>query len=428
MVGDVRPSEIEIACELSGVPRLLEQLDQDPRSTRVSHCPAESVHHIEARRDGQHALTIQWQLTIPEMRSLACYAPTLVRMKLASLRNTGVQAGIASALLFGAGTPVAKLLLGDVSPWLLAGLLYVGSGVGLGVYRLIRRAARVRLQRREILPLAGAVFFGGVVGPVLLMFGLSNMPASGASLLLNAEGVATALLAWFVFKENFDRRIALGMAAIVAGAIVLSIPTGAEFGSGWPSLAILGACVCWGIDNNLTRKIALNDATWLAAIKGGIAGPVNLVLAFLLGASLPPAWSIAAAMGVGLFAYGISLVLFIVALRHVGTARAGAYYSVAPFFGAVLALALGDTVTVLLVVAAVLMAVGVWLHLTERHEHEHTHTAITHDHWHRHDDGHHDHEHATPVPAGLRHRHEHTHDPVTHTHEHYPDSHHRHPH
>jgi len=345
-----------------------------------------------------------------------------------ALRNPGVRAALAAAVLFGIGTPAAKLLLGEVSPWLLAGLLYLGSGVGLGLYRVIRRSPRAQLSRSELLPLAGAVFFGGLVGPVLLMFGLSGMPASGASLLLNAEGVATALLAWFVFRENVDRRIALGMAAIVAGAVVLSIPTGAEFGSVWPALAILGACVCWGIDNNLTRKVALTDATWLAAVKGGVAGPVNLTLAFLLGATLPPVWSIAAAMGVGLLAYGVSLVLFIVAMRHVGTARAGAYFSIAPFFGAVLALLLGEALTVPLVIAGVLMAVGVWLHVTERHEHEHTHEAITHDHWHRHDDGHHDYDHDPSVAPGVRHRHVHTHDALTHTHEHYPDAHHRHRH
>jgi drug/metabolite transporter (DMT)-like permease len=345
-----------------------------------------------------------------------------------ALGNRGVQAALVSALLFGAGTPVAKLLLGDVSPWLLAGLLYVGSGVGLGLYRLIRRLPRVHLQRRELLLLAGAVFFGGMAGPVLLVLGLSHLPASGASLLLNAEGVATALLAWFVFRENFDRRIALGMASIIVGAVVLSIPTSVHFGSVWPSLAILGACLCWGIDNNLTRKIALNDATWLAAVKGGVAGPVNLVLAFALGATLPPVWSVAASMGVGLLAYGVSLVLFIVAVRYVGTARAGAYYSVAPFFGAVLAVSLGDPITVPLVVAAVLMGVGVLLHLTERHEHEHTHEAVTHDHWHRHDE-HHQHDHSGEVvTAGTWHRHEHTHEPITHTHEHYPDAHHRHAH
>ncbi len=325
------------------------------------------------------------------------------------------------------GTPLAKLLLGEVSPWLLAGLLYVGSGLGLGMYRLIRRPGRVHLAKSEVLPLAGAIVFGGILGPVLLMFGLSAMPATGASLLLNAEGVFTALLAWFVFKENVDRRIALGMAAIVAGAIVLSIPTGAELGSAWPALAVLGACLCWGIDNNLTRKVALNDATWLAAVKGGVAGPVNLAIAFLLGAQLPSALSIGAAMVVGFFAYGLSLVLFIVAMRHVGTARAGAYFSIAPFFGAVLAIALGAPITIPLVIAAVLMALGVWLHLTERHGHEHTHAPVTHDHWHEHDE-HHDHEHDGPVAAGVRHRHAHTHTAVTHDHEHYPDAHHRHAH
>ncbi len=348
-------------------------------------------------------------------------------MKFGALRHVGVQAGIASALLFGAGTPIAKLLLDEVSPWLLAGLLYIGSGLGLGLYRVIRRLPRVRLSRGELLPLAGAIFFGGMLGPVLLMFGLSNMPASGASLLLNAEGVFTALLAWFVFRENFDRRIALGMLAIVAGAVVLSVPGGVALGTVWPSLAVLGACLCWGVDNNLTRRVALNDATWLAAIKGGVAGPVNLALAFLLGAQLPAVGNIAAAMAVGFFAYGVSLVLFIVAMRHVGTARAGAYFSVAPFFGAALALALGEAITVPLVIAGLLMALGVWLHLTERHEHEHTHEAVTHDHWHVHDE-HHRHEHDEPVAPGIRHRHPHTHAANTHSHEHYPDSHHRHDH
>lgn len=348
-------------------------------------------------------------------------------MRLTGLHSVGVQSGIAAALLFGAGTPLAKLLLGAVSPWLLAGLLYAGSGLGLGLYRLIARRQRVRLARREVLPLLGAIGFGGVLGPVLLMFGLANMPATGASLLLNAEGVFTAILAWFVFRENVDRRIALGMAAIVAGAVVLSIPTGTEVGSVWPSLAILAACLCWGIDNNLTRMVALTDASWLAAVKGGVAGPVNLVIALLLGARLPSIASITGSMAVGFFAYGVSLVLFIVALRHLGTARAGAYFSVAPFFGALLAVAFGAPVTAPLVVAAALMGLGVWLHLTERHEHEHTHEAIKHDHWHVHD-SHHRHEHDEPVAADIRHRHVHTHDPIVHSHEHYPDVHHRHGH
>ena len=239
------------------------------------------------------------------------------------LRNVGVRAALASAVLFGASAPLAKMLLGEVSPWLLAGLLYVGAGAGMWIWRAVRRAPRVRLHRHEIPWLAGAVVAGGIVGPVLLMFGLSSMPASGASLLLNAEGVLTAVVAWVVFREHTDRRVVLGMAAIVAGAVVIAIPTGqAEVTSAWPALAVVGACACWALDNNLTRKVSLTDATWLAAVKGSVAGPTNLVLALLLGAHLPGVATSASAMALGFVAYGLSLVLFIVGLRHVGTARA----------------------------------------------------------------------------------------------------------
>lgn len=343
------------------------------------------------------------------------------------LRSVGVRAALASALLFGAGTPLAKLLLGDVSPWLLAGLLYLGSGLGLGVFRLVTRASRVRLDADARLPLAGAVAFGGVLGPVLLMVGLVGLPAPAASLLLNAEGVFTAVLAWVVFRENVDRRVALGMLAIVAGAMVLSVPSGIELGSPWASLAVLGACLCWGIDNNLTRAVSHADATWLAAVKGLVAGPVNLVIALVLGARWPGAPAVGAAMLVGLLAYGVSLTLFVVGLRQLGTARAGAYFSVAPFFGGLLAIVLGEPVTWGLVVAASLMALGVWLHLTERHEHPHEHYAVSHEHAHVHDE-HHAHDHDHPVAPGVRHSHAHDHEALAHVHEHYPDSHHRHDH
>lgn len=343
------------------------------------------------------------------------------------LQRPGVMPALLAALLFGAGTPLAKLLLNSVSPWLLAGLLYLGSGVGLTIYRRIRREPAVRLPRREVPWLLGAIGAGGVVGPVLLMLGLTGMPASGASLLLNAEGVFTALLAWFVFKENFDRRIAWGMVAIVAGAFVLSWPGEARFAGLWPALAVLGACLAWGIDNNLTRKVSLTDATWIAAVKGLVAGVVNLLLAFTLGASFPAWPSLTGAMVVGFLAYGVSLALFVVSLRHLGTARTGAYFSVAPFFGAVLAIALGDPITMSLLMAGAFMAIGLWLHLTERHGHTHTHEILEHAHQHTHDE-HHQHSHDAPVAAGSTHRHRHRHEPLTHTHEHFPDVHHRHKH
>ena len=341
------------------------------------------------------------------------------------LRQTGVPAALGAALLFGAGTPVAKMLLNGISPWLLAGLLYLGSGLGLTLFRWLRRMPAVRLSRAEWPWFAGAVLSGGVIAPVLLMFGLTGMPASGASLLLNAEGVFTALLAWFAFKENFDRRIALGMLAIVIGALILSWPSSVEFTGLWPALSILAACFAWGIDNNLTRKVSLTDATWITSVKGLVASMVNLTLAFSLGASLPSIGLISAAMMLGLLAYGISLVLFVVALRHLGTARTGAYFSIAPFFGALLALAMGEPLTLPLVLAGGLMALGIWLHVTENHNHIHTHEVLEHEHEHSHDE-HHQHTHDKPRKIGEKHTHWHRHEPLTHAHGHFPDVHHQH--
>ncbi|MCU0933112.1 MAG: DMT family transporter [Thiobacillaceae bacterium] len=348
------------------------------------------------------------------------------------LLQPGIGAALGAALLFGAGTPLAKWLLMVVDPWLLAGLLYLGSGLGLTLYRLLRQGTTARLAPAEWPWLIGAVVAGGLVGPVLLMLGLSDMQAAGASLLLNAESVLTALLAWFVFRENFDRRIALGMLAIVAGALILSWPAAGRAESAfeqiWPALAVLGACLAWAIDNNLTRRVSLADASWIASLKGLAAGSVNLMLALALGAAWPSAPQIAGALIVGLFAYGVSLALFVVALRHLGTARTGAYFSVAPFFGAALAVPLlGEPVGPRLLVAGALMALGVWLHLTEHHGHEHTHAALEHDHEHEHD-AHHQHAHDQPVPPGHRHSHRHRHEPLAHEHAHFPDAHHRHDH
>src|SRR6185295_2334932 len=203
-------------------------------------------------------------------------------------RRAGVLAALGAALLFGVGTPLAKLLLGHASPWLLAGVLYLGSGLGLALLRGLRGSGGSGLSANDIPWLAGALLCGGVVAPVLLMWGLAGMPGSGASLLLNAEGVFTALIAWFVFRENFDRRIALGMALIVAGAALLSWPAEAGFEASLPALSVLGACLAWALDNNLTRKASLADAGFIAMLKGLAAGTINLALAVTItGAVLP---------------------------------------------------------------------------------------------------------------------------------------------
>lgn len=346
-------------------------------------------------------------------------------------RHRGVLASLAAALLFGAAAPLAKLLLEQVGPWLLAALLYLGSGAGLFVLRRVRRAPAVRLRAGEGRWLAGAVLAGGVVGPVLLMLGLAGLPASQASLLLNGEGVLTALLAWFVFRENVDRRVALGMLAIVAGGVVLAWPREGASAGGSAALLVLGACLAWAVDNNLTRKVSLADASWIAMVKGLAAGSTNLLLALAIGSAWPPPASVGAAALLGFFSYGVSLVLFVLGLRSLGTARTGAYFSVAPFFGALLAVTLlGEPLDARLAFAAALMAIGVWLHLTERHEHRHAHQGLEHAHEHVHGAGdeHHEHGHQPPVPPGTKHSHAHRHEPLVHSHPHFPDAHHRHEH
>jgi drug/metabolite transporter (DMT)-like permease len=343
----------------------------------------------------------------------------------------GVAAALGAALLFGAGTPLAKGLLAQVGPWMLAALLYLGSGLGLWAWRLLRRAPAVHLPRAERTWFAGAVLAGGIAGPVLLMAGLARLDAATASLLLNAEAVFTALLAWCVFRENVDRRIALGMAAIVAGALVLAWPGQLQPLRWQGALLVLAACAAWALDNNLTRQVSLADASWLAMVKGLVAGATNLALALALGASLPPWPALLAAGALGLASYGVSLVLFVLALRQLGTARTGAYFSVAPFAGALLAIVgLGEQPSLRLAVAGGLMALGVALHLRERHAHAHRHAALDHDHLHVHGAGdvHHDHAHASPVPSGTRHAHAHHHVPMQHSHPHFPDAHHRHEH
>jgi drug/metabolite transporter (DMT)-like permease len=349
--------------------------------------------------------------------------------------HKGVGYALLAAALFGASTPLAKTLLGHVSPVMLAGLLYLGSGIVLSVFYLVRALVRrapagdgARLVRADLPWLVAAIAAGGIAGPVLLMAGLAVTPASSASLLLNMEGALTALLAWFVFKENFDRRIFIGMLLIVLAGGLLSWDQMPAFGVPWGALAIIGACLCWGVDNNLTRKVSASDAVQIAAIKGLVAGAVNLALALSLGQRLPAPAVVMSAGAVGLAGYGVSLVLFVVALRHLGTARTGAYFAAAPFVGAALSLLmLREVPGAVFWIACALMAIGIWLHLTESHEHSHTHEALAHAHEHTHDE-HHQHTHDVEWDGSTPHAHAHRHTPLTHAHHHAPDIHHRHEH
>ncbi|MGV8952238.1 MAG: DMT family transporter [Cypionkella sp.] len=342
----------------------------------------------------------------------------------------GVPLALGSAVLFGASAPLSKLMMGAVDPWLLAGILYLGAGVGLAIVHWGRPllglpSVEAPLRRADLPWLAAVVVCGGMLGPLLLMVGLSQTSAASGSLLLNLEGLATMAIAWLVFRENVDRRLLLGAAAILVGAVLLSWNGQAlRLDSG--GVFIAAACLCWGIDNNLTRKLSSADPVQIAMIKGLVAGATNFALALALGAALPSGAMIGAGAVVGFLGIGVSLVMFMLGLRHLGAARTGAYFSLAPFIGAVLALALfREAPTVQLLLAGALMALGLWLHLAERHDHEHSHDVLEHDHVHSHDE-HHQHVHDGPVSEP--HAHWHRHEPMRHKHPHFPDLHHRHKH
>jgi drug/metabolite transporter (DMT)-like permease len=340
-----------------------------------------------------------------------------------------------AALLFGVSTPLGKNLSEHMSPQWFGGLLCLGSGGGLLIWMLLRRivhphAPQEAALSRKDLPFFGlSLLFGGILAPVLLAYGLRHTPASTASLLLNLEGVLTALLAWFVFHEHFDRRIFFGMLAILGGAALLSATSArSETGIPWNALAIAGACLCWALDNNVTRKISNVDPVQITALKGVPSGTLNLLLAAAAGQTTPTPLALLQGATLGFFSYGLSLVCFVLALRHIGTARTGAYFSTAPFIGSALALLLApERPAPAFWIAAALMALGVLLHLTEEHNHFHRHEALEHEHLHYHD-AHHQHPHGPDDPPGEPHSHWHRHEPLEHAHPHYPDIHHQHRH
>ena len=278
----------------------------------------------------------------------------------------GTVCAIAASLLFGSSTPIAKVFLDQIEPWILAGWFSLSAGIGLGIFYLLSRglsrsSSDTDLKGKDWMWLSAATLAGGVTAPVLLMFGIANSPASSAALLLSLEGVLTALIAWFIFRERFDSRLAWGMAAIIAGSIVISTAKYSVFKVSWGSLAVVGACLGWGIDNNLTRQISHKNPLQISTVKSCTAGVVNLAIALALGESLPsklPLLLVTSA--IGLLNYGVSLNLFVLALRYIGASRTGAFFSLAPFVGAVLSvIALGESVTYQLVAAGGLIAFGV---------------------------------------------------------------------
>ncbi|WP_428261649.1 DMT family transporter [Haliangium sp.] len=331
-----------------------------------------------------------------------------------------------AAALFGASTPASKPLLGGLSPLLLSGVLYLGAAVAVAPWALrglsgVRQADRANLGR-----LAGAVLFGGVLGPVLLLTGLSLATAASVSLWLNLETVATAVLARVFFKEHLDRNTWLAVALVIVASVMLSPATP---GGGLAVGLVALACLAWGLDNNFTAVIDRFSPAQVTFAKGVIAGAVNLALGALFDPSPAAAWAVGAGLVIGAVSYGASLLLYIAGAQHLGATRSQLIFSTAPAWGLGLAwLALDEELRLVHLAAAALMAVAIWLWHRERHSHHHRHVRLTHRHRHRHDDGHHQHEHATPVAPGTWHSHEHNHEPIEHAHPHRPDLHHRHEH
>jgi drug/metabolite transporter (DMT)-like permease len=345
--------------------------------------------------------------------------------------NKNLLYAVLAAILFGLSTPFSKLLASEITPVLLAGVLYIGSGIGLFIIKMIRDTGwkSVLLTLSEWGLLLSATMFGGVLAPIALMIGLTQISGASASLLLNLEAVLTATIAWIFFKEHTDWRNILGMGFIVGGGVVLSLPEeGASSLNLFGVLAVIVACLGWSVDNNLTRKISSSDAVFIAAMKGLIAGSVTAGTAFYLDAKFPNMLNLTYAFILGFLGYGISLVLFILALRGLGTSRTGAYFSTAPFIGAMASLwLLNESTAPAFWIAFILMVLGVWLHLTETHDHMHTHLALEHLHHHEHDE-HHDHEHDFIWDKRKSHTHYHSHNELKHQHAHFPDIHHRHKH
>jgi drug/metabolite transporter (DMT)-like permease len=336
-----------------------------------------------------------------------------------------------AAALFGVSAPLSKALLSEVAPIPMAALLYLGSGVGSWLMMLFQaRDAEARLVRTDIPWLMGALLAGGVAAPIVLMFSLQVTPAATAALLLNFEGIATALIAALVFRESVGRQTWQSVILIFASSVLLSLELQDEWGFSVGALGILGACILWGIDNTFTRNISGKNPLTIVMTKGLGAGTVSLVLALITRQPLPGVVPFLGALLLGALSYGVGITIYIHALRGLGAARTGALYSTAPFIGMGFSFAIfREAPDLRFVVAFVVMVVGTWLLVAEKHEHRHEHPAMAHEHRHRHDDGHHSHLHTIGTASGDGyHSHTHQHETQDHQHAHTPDIHHRHRH
>lgn len=352
---------------------------------------------------------------------------------MSSPKTTSIFYALLAAILFGVSAPLSKVLLGEIQPVMLAGLLYLGSGIGLLILKAIQftalkgKSKESRLKGREYLWLIAAIVAGGIAAPILLLISLEKTAASTASLLLNFEAVATALIAWLVFRETLGKRAVFAILLITLAGILLSLDISGAWGISLGALGVLAACVLWGMDNNFTRNISSKDPVFITMIKGLAGGLFSTILALSIGNQLPPIGHLLGALALGLLGYGVSIVLFIRAMRGLGAARTSALFNIAPLVGVVLSfLLLHDRPNWMFYLTIPLVVLGAYLLISETHSHQHSHQPLMHDHMHTHSDGHHSHLHEG-IAIG-KHAHVHKHPLLTHAHDHLPDTHHRHTH
>jgi drug/metabolite transporter (DMT)-like permease len=342
-------------------------------------------------------------------------------------KHTIIQA-ILSAALFGAATPASKWLLAGLTPFQLAGFLYLGAAFAVAPAFFRRNALSLPLisDKPNRLRLLGAVVFGGILGPVLLLFGLNLAEAGSVSLWLNLELAATVVIGVFFFRDHLSANGWIGVIAAIFAASLLSWSQGiANISAG---ALVLLACICWGLDNHLTALIDGITPSQSTFWKGLIAGSVNLSIGIALDPLNLDARTIVAALLVGALSYGASIVLYIRSAQGMGATRAQVIFSSAPFFGVLLSvLCLGESISGVHLIATAIFIAAITLLLRDNHSHVHVHKSLRHKHSHRHDDGHHNHYHQDVSPS-VRHTHYHEHPHLEHKHPHWPDLHHRHSH
>ncbi len=314
---------------------------------------------------------------------------------------------ILAAALYAINIPLSRLLLNHAGATITAAFLYLGAGIGLLIYGGIERLAssgkrQERLTRKEF-PYTAAMVVLDIIAPILLMSGITKTNSANVSLLNNFEIVATSIIALVVFREVISRKLWLAIIMVTAASAILSFEGSGAFALNEGSLLVLGACVCWGFENNCTKMISNKSSTEIVVIKGCFSGMGSFIIALALGERIPEAKWIAAILFLGFVSYGLSIKFYIMAQQHFGAAKTSAYYSIAPFLGVAFSMViLGERPAMQFYIAMAIMAAGTavmvkdTISLQHTHEHEHIHT-----HEHRHGD--------------LVHTHEHTH---THTHLH----------